>query len=203
MLYSLYLKQFYVMRTSFHISMQNIFFTILNIVNLIFLGVSSDTLIQQTTTPSEHTTSIDNNAVHYPVVSVVDGDTIKVIMNKKTEKIRIIGLNTPETVDPRKPVECFGKEASAKAKELLLGKNILLMSDPTQTDRDTFGRLLRYVILPDGTDFGLSMIASGYGYEYTYRYPYEKQSAYRDAQKNAEARDSGLWHEQACTKKTP
>ena len=56
----------------------------------------------------------------YQVIKVVDGDTITIDLNGKAETIRLIGINTPETVDPRKPVECFGVEASNKAKELLI-----------------------------------------------------------------------------------
>src|SRR3989338_2802421 len=59
----------------------------------------------------------------YSVVSVVDGDTVKLSIDGTTQTIRLIGLDTPETVDPRKPVQCFGKEASNKAKELLAGRS--------------------------------------------------------------------------------
>src|SRR3989344_1151435 len=59
----------------------------------------------------------------YAVVKVVDGDTVDLSINGKVERVRLIGMNTPETVDPRKPVECFGKEASNRAKELLTGKS--------------------------------------------------------------------------------
>ena len=65
---------------------------------------------------------------YYSVVRVVDGDTIVVDINGNTEKLRLIGLDTPETVDPRKPVQCFGVEASNKAKELLKGKKVKLFS---------------------------------------------------------------------------
>ena len=80
------------------------------------------------------------------VVSVVDGDTIKVLIGQKQYTVRFIGMNTPETVDPRKPVECFGKEASNENKELLTGKQVILQKDVSETDK--FGRLLRFVYLP-------------------------------------------------------
>src|SRR3989344_5182278 len=95
------------------------------------------------------------------VVKVVDGDTIAVSLNGKTETIRIIGINTPETVDPRKTVECFGKEASNKAKEYFKEKdyNVWLEEDPTQGERDKYQRLLRYVFAGEGvSDYGLMMI---------------------------------------------
>jgi|SRR5215216_1170712 len=69
---------------------------------------------------------------YYPVTDVVDGDTIKVRMSGKEETLRLIGIDTPETVDPRKSVQCFGKEASNKARELLSGKNVRIEMDATQ-----------------------------------------------------------------------
>ena len=82
---------------------------------------------------------------YFSVVKIVDGDTIDVSIDGQTERIRFIGLNTPETVDPRKPVECFGQEASKKVNEVLSGREVLLKVDSTQGDRDKYGRLLRYV----------------------------------------------------------
>jgi len=111
--------------------------------------------------------STPTNSKTYDVVKVVDGDTIDVSINGKTERIRLIGINTPETVDPRKPVECFGKEASDKAKTLLGGMKVYLESDITQGELDKYSRLLRYVFLENGTNFNLLMIKEGYAYEYT------------------------------------
>ena len=108
----------------------------------------------------------------YEVTRVIDGDTVDVRINGKVERIRIIGLNTPETKDPRKPVQCFGKEASAKAEELLGGKTVRLEADPTQGERGRYGRLLRYIWMPDGQLFNMVMISEGYAFEYTYRVPY-------------------------------
>lgn len=138
----------------------------------------------------------------YKVVSVVDGDTVKVSINGVTETTRIIGINTPETVDPRKEVECFGKEASNKAKEMLSRKTVTLEIDSSQGERDKYGRLLRYVFLADGTDFGKFMIASGYAYEYTYSTPYKYQSAYKSAQAIAETNKLGLWSPNTCNGNT-
>lgn len=134
-----------------------------------------------------------NKDSFYKVVKVVDGDTIDVNIDGVVERIRIIGINTPETVDPRKPVECFGVEASNKAKSLLSNKEVRLEADTTQGDRDKYSRLLRYVFLQDNTDFGLKMIQEGYAYEYTYNTSYRYQSTYKDAQKYAEKNKLGLW----------
>lgn len=134
----------------------------------------------------------------FNVARVVDGDTIDVDVNGKAERVRLIGLNTPETVDPRKTVECFGKEASAKAKELLANREVKLQADATQSERDKYGRLLRYIWRDDGLFFNLEMIKQGYGYEYTYDLPYEYQSEFKEAQKYAEQNKLGLWANNAC-----
>lgn len=135
----------------------------------------------------------------YDVLKVVDGDTIKVMYNGRETSVRFIGVNTPETVDPRKPVECFGREASDHLKNLLSGKKVKLRRDDTQTDRDKYGRILRYVYLDD-QDVNLAIISNGYGYEYTYNgaFPYAKQAAYKQAQKDAETNKRGLWADSAC-----
>lgn len=85
----------------------------------------------------------------HEVISVTDGDTLKINLNGNIETLRLIGIDTPETVDPRKPVQCFGQESSDKAKQLLSGKKVSLEADPTQGERDQYGRLLRYVFLED------------------------------------------------------
>lgn len=133
------------------------------------------------------------------VTRVVDGDTIEVSINGKKETIRFIGINTPETVDPRKPVECFGERASAVAKENLTGETVWLEADPTQGERDKYSRLLRFVWTDDATvDFGKVMIATGFAYEYTYNTPYKYQAVYKQAQKEAEQGKKGLWADNAC-----
>lgn len=132
------------------------------------------------------------------VVRVIDGDTIAMEMNGKNVTVRLIGLDTPETVDPRRPVQCFGIEASAKAKELLTGQTVRLESDPSQGEHDKYGRLLAYVYLADGTLFNQLMIREGYGHEYTYNLPYRYQKEFKEAQVLARAQKRGLWAEGAC-----
>ena len=138
----------------------------------------------------------------YSVVKVVDGDTISVNINGITETIRLIGINTPETVDPRKPVECFGIEASNKAKELLTGKKVILESDPTEGERDKYQRLLRYVWMEDGTFFNKKMISDGYAYEYTYDTPYKYQAEFKQAETEARLAKRGLWDDDACSEES-
>ncbi|MBI4087113.1 thermonuclease family protein [Candidatus Kaiserbacteria bacterium] len=119
-------------------------------------------------------------------------------MDGKTETIRLIGINTPETVDPRKQVECFGREASDKAKELLSGKRVRVETDATQGERDKYGRLLAYIYLEDGLFFNKHMIEEGYAYEYTYNLPYKYQAEFRAAQQSAQAGEKGLWTKGVC-----
>jgi micrococcal nuclease len=145
---------------------------------------------------------IVNTQNTYQVVKVIDGDTLDVSIGGKTERIRLIGINTPETVDPRKEVECFGVEASNKSKTLLTGKQVSLESDGSQGDRDKYDRLLRYVFLEDGANFNLRMIREGYAYEYTYDLPYKYQLAFKEAQKQAMEAKAGLWGDICQTKTT-
>ncbi|MCE9643074.1 MAG: thermonuclease family protein [Candidatus Andersenbacteria bacterium] len=139
----------------------------------------------------------------YPVTKVIDGDTIDVQIGTKTERIRIVGMDTPETVDPRKPVQCFGKEASNKAKTILTGKKVRLESDPVSGERDKYGRLLRYVYLENGTSFEKLMILDGYAHEYTYNsIPYKYQADFKKAQKDAQTKKRGLWSPTSCNGNT-
>ncbi|MBI2621362.1 MAG: thermonuclease family protein [Candidatus Levybacteria bacterium] len=134
----------------------------------------------------------------YRVVKIVDGDTLDVEIDGKIERLRLIGIDTPETVDPRKSVKCYGREASNKAKELLEGQFVSLESDETQGERDKYKRLLRYVFLADGTNFNLYMIAEGYAHEYTYANPYKYQVEFRQAEIDARENSRGLWNPQVC-----
>jgi micrococcal nuclease len=148
--------------------------------------------IEKPTEVATVTTAL-NGSVSYEVSKVIDGDTIDVSIGGVTERVRMIGVNTPETVDPRKPVECFGVEASKQAKSLMTGKRVVLEADATQGERDTYGRLLRYVFLEDGTNVNLLMIKSGFAYEYTYNLPYKYQKEFKEAQSEASTGKIGLW----------
>lgn len=135
---------------------------------------------------------------YYSVSSVVDGDTVKVNINGTIETLRLIGMDTPETVDPRKPVQCFDKEASNKAKELLNGKKVRIEEDPTQGELDKYGRRLAYIYREDGLFFNKYMIEQGYAHEYTYNTPYKYQTEFKVAQKSAQENLRGLWSPDTC-----
>ena len=134
---------------------------------------------------------------YFIVTNVVDGDTIDILKNNKKTRLRLIGIDTPETKDPRKPVQCFGKEASLKAAELLLNQKIRLEFEPGQSI-DKYGRTLAYVYRADGLFYNKWMIENGYAHEYTYKLPYTYQTEFKAAQKQAEESKLGLWNPNTC-----
>ena len=138
---------------------------------------------------------------YFKVTRVVDGDTLEVDIHGTKEKVRLIGINTPEAVDPRTPVQCFGKEASARMKELAQGESIRLESDESQSFRDTYDRMLAYVYLEDGQMLNRKMLAEGYAYEYTYGTPYKYQKEFRELVALARTSGRGLWSPTSCNGK--
>jgi micrococcal nuclease len=137
-------------------------------------------------------TIIDSQPGLWHVAHVVDGDTIDVNMGTQKETVRLLGIDTPETHDPRKPVQCFGEAASAHTRQLLDGKNVRLEPDPADSDRDKYGRLLRYVYLPDGTLINAALIRDGYAFAYTV-FPLTKLDDFRALQTQAREANRGLW----------
>ncbi|MDQ5943995.1 MAG: micrococcal nuclease [Patescibacteria group bacterium] len=133
------------------------------------------------------------------VVEVFDGDTISVQRNGVVEKVRFIGIDTPETKDPRKPVQCFGKEASQYTKGLLEGKRVRLEIDSTQGERDRYDRILAYVRREDGLFVNQQLVAEGYAHEYTYQdQEYAYQAEFRAAEEVARNEQKGLWSPNTC-----
>ena len=126
----------------------------------------------------------------FKVIRVIDGDTIEI---EGGERVRYIGIDTAETVDPRKPVQCFGMEASAKNKELVEGKTARLEKDIT--DRDKYNRLLRYVYVDD-TFVNLELVKQGFAYSYSYPPDIKYQEQFVKAQQEAREARRGLWN--AC-----
>ena len=140
------------------------------------------------------------SGVLYPVVHVVDGDTVIAHVPDPTHAtgrdvtIRLIGMDTPETVDPRKPVQCYGPEASAKAKELLASTSVYIERDPLKGDYEKYGRVLAYVRMPDGNLYNEYMIQNGFAHEYTYSHePYKYQKEFKADQLIAQKARLGLW----------
>ena len=123
------------------------------------------------------------------VAGVVDGDTIKVSLGGTTERVRVIGIDTPELAQR----QCFAQQAASKMQSLVQSKKVRLVADPTQADRDRYGRLLRHVNLADGRSVAQLLIAGGFGREYTYDRPYAGRTAYLAAQRSARSKHLGVW----------
>ncbi len=155
--------------------------------------MAGDVLVGQETSSETNIQLPDGS--QYPVQSVIDGDTFTVSIAGKEETVRVLGINTPETKYSSRGAECYGQEARIYAKELLQEGNVVTLTlDPTQDTRDKYNRILAYVTLPDGRDFGQVMIADGFAYEYTFKgRAYQKQALYKQAQQEAKQKKVGLW----------
>jgi micrococcal nuclease len=131
-----------------------------------------------------------SSVVEARVTRVVDGDTIEVDIDGSIHEVRYIGIDTPETVHPTQPVECFGKEASDKNTELVGGETVKLEKDVSETDR--YGRLLRYVWVGDifANDY---LVRQGYAYASTYPPDVKYADQFAQAQTEAEENNRGLW----------
>ena len=136
--------------------------------------------------------AVVNQPGQYKVVEFVDGDTIAVDMSGHKETIRFIGVDTPETHDPRKVVQCFGVAAAGFTKNLIGNNNVRLASDPLSTNRDRYNRLLRYVYLPNGTLVNAEIIKQGYGFAYL-SFPFTKTDEFHTYELQAQAANRGLW----------
>ena len=137
--------------------------------------------------------STDIPAGYYKVLEFNDGDTISVDMDGVKERIRLIGVDTPETQDPRKPVQCFGQAASQFTKDLIGNNPVRLGADDLSTNRDRYDRLLRYVYVPDGRLVNLEIIKNGYGFAYT-SFPFTKSDEFKSAETAARETEAGLWN---------
>ncbi len=148
-------------------------------------------------TPTPIVESIPGGATETTVASVSDGDTIRVDLGGETKTVRLILIDTPETRKPNSPVECFGSEATARVKALLPeGTTVYLERDVSEADR--YGRLLRYVWVPEGgTDRGYlldeRLVREGYAALYTYPPDVKYVERIRAAQQAAVAEQAGLW----------
>lgn len=162
--------------------------------------ISNNKNLNSTTTNIAAVGTASKNPIEklYLVTKVIDGDTIQVNILGKIETVRLIGINTPETVDPRRPVECFGKEASRRAKELLENKKVKIEMDQTQGERDKYGRLLAYIYINGITLYNKLILEEGLAYEYTYIVPYLYQEEFKNAELEARKLKKGLWAEGLC-----
>lgn len=128
----------------------------------------------------------------HQVLAAADGDTILVDMYGQTEIIRLIGVDTPETHHPSKPVQCFGPEASDFTANKLEGEYVRLEADPLSDNRDRYDRLLRFVYTQDGELVNKSLVEQGYGFAVT-GFDHSKMIEFVAAEENAKSNKVGLW----------
>ena len=150
-------------------------------------------IIEHVTIESESVTAENSTSVR--VVRVVDGDTLKVDMlndSEALETVRLIGVDTPETVHPRKPIMHFGPEATEYVKRLCQGDIVRLYRSLIGADRDKYNRLLAYVHLTDGSDLNALLVKNGYGYSYRL-FSHDRLTQYENLQIEAIEDDRGLW----------
>lgn len=170
-----------------------------NVWNIIsFSDFSSSTPLISDSAKKDAAFDPNTIGTFYKVEKVIDGDTFYVNIRGVNEKVRLLGVNTPETIDPYKPVQCYGKESYERLKEIILGKLVQLRYDYTQGTRDVYNRLLVYAYLEDGQMVNRKLLAEGYAYEYTYLTPYIFRSEFREIQNLARTSKRGLWSEDTC-----
>lgn len=127
------------------------------------------------------------------VIRVIDGDTVMVrLENGVIRTVRLLGIDTPETKDARKAVQCYGPEATAYTTKRLSGQTVTLVADKTQGDNDIYGRALRYIWIGN-TLFQRDLLRYGYGREYTYKTAYRYQDEFRALEARAKGRKLGVW----------
>lgn len=134
----------------------------------------------------------DNQTETFKVARSIDGDTIKL---ENGQVVRYIGIDAPETVDPRKPVQCFGKEASREDRKLVEGKKVILKKDVSETDK--YGRLLRYVYVGNifVNDY---LVRNGYARVFSLPPDIKHQVQFKQAEKEARENKRGLWADNSC-----
>ena len=131
------------------------------------------------------------DAVRARVQRVSDGDTFIATVKGRRERVRVIGVDTPESVDPNRPDEPYGQEASDFAKHYLDGETVRLAGDAEPRDR--YGRMLAYVWLEDGTFWNELLVAEGYAQQLTIPPNVTYAGLFRQLAREARQHDRGLW----------
>jgi micrococcal nuclease len=126
------------------------------------------------------------------VVSVHDGDTITVRLATGSEKVRLVGIDSPELDDERPEYRAAGYAAREYARSRIDGITVTLEADTKQPDRDRYERLLRYVILGDGTNLNEELVRKGYARVYE-KFKFDLKARFRDAEMEARQGSLGLW----------
>lgn len=127
------------------------------------------------------------------VVAVHDGDTITVRLDGHTEKIRLVGIDSPELQDERTAYRDAGYAARNYARMRLGGEMVTLETEPQQPDRDRYGRLLRYVILDDGTNVNDEFVRKGYAHVYD-KFKFSLKPRFKASEAEAKREKLGVWN---------
>lgn len=130
---------------------------------------------------------------YYKVAYVIDGDTFVADADGRDITVRMLGIDAPETVDPRKPPDCFGREASDATKALLSGRMVRFGVNKSRELKDRYGRYLLYVHRDGGLFVNEHLIREGFAREYTFGRPYSMQAGFRSIEKRAKEEMNGLW----------
>ncbi len=161
------------------------------------IGQEKPNEVQNTFTEvaSDSSQTLLRNLQKVKVSRVIDGDTIEL---ESGQKVRYIGIDTPETVDHRRDPQCFCQEASLQNKKLVEGKDIYLEKDISQTDK--YGRLLRYIYLEENEiSINEQLIKEGYAVASSYPPDIKYQEKLKTAEQEARDNQKGLWREGVCS----
>ncbi len=167
-----------------------LFLFLVSFVLVTFFPKELDQFLSSFTAGNQQSTSETKQQIsqNTTVTRVIDGDTVEI---QGGAKVRYIGIDTPESVKPNTPIQCFAKEASEKNKELVLGKEVRLEKDVSETDK--YGRLLRYVYVGD-TMINEVLVKEGYAHAVSYPPDVKYQEKLRFAEQFARENNKGLWN---------
>jgi endonuclease YncB( thermonuclease family) len=166
------------------------------LIVLLLLGIASLLGVISTGSAASPAATAGAFTFRGTVTHVVDGDTLDVrLASGKVERIRLIGIDTPERG------VCYAAQATERARQLAMSKSVVLRGDATQDTRDRYGRLLAYVWIPGGKDLGYQLIAGGFAKVYVYRDAFVRLPAYRNAEAAAKGGTAGQW--KTCGKAIP
>ena len=166
------------------------------LIGLLVLTACTESQVKSYLTEQIKDSQVDYSGTvqDFKITRVVDGDTVEGEIEGVVEKIRLIGVDTPEVFGGE---ECYGKESSEYTRERLTGKTVYIESDNSQENRDKYDRLLRYIVINNGpnnaSNFNRELIIQGIAIEYTYDKPYKFQDEFRSAQADAKTQQRGLW----------
>jgi len=158
------------------------------------IGLNTESQNQKESKPK---TNNSTKNILYKVDRVLDGDTVDVIYNNELMRIRLIGIDAPETGGGNTKKECYADESKKYLTDLLNNDYVKLENDETQNDKDRYDRSLRYVFLEE-LNINKDLVEKGYAKEYTFDKPYKYSEEFLNAEKSAINLKIGIWNPQIC-----